>query len=47
MISDIVHHAAPILFGVAGLLGTVGKWTQACWPLVLAGSVIWLVVSIG
>lgn len=42
---DFVHHVVPLLFAVAGLLGTIGKWTQACWPLVLAASVVWLVVG--
>lgn len=41
-----IHHAVPLLFGLAGLLGTVGgKWAAACWPLVLAGSIVWAIVG--
>lgn len=45
MTITLVHHVVPLLFAIAGLLGTIGKWTQACWPLVLAGSVVWLVLG--
>ena len=40
-----IHSVVPALFVAAGLLGTIGKWTAACWPLVLAASVIWLLVG--
>lgn len=38
-----IHHIVPV--GVAGLLGTVGKWTSACWPLVLAASIVWAIIG--
>lgn len=40
-----IHTVVPVLFGIAGLLGTIGKWTGACWPLVLAGSIVWAVLG--
>ena len=40
-----IHAAVPLCFIAAGLLGTIGKWLQACWPLVLAGGIVWAIVG--
>lgn len=45
--SEIIHHAPAVLIAAAGLLGTIGKWTQACWPLMLAAGVIMFVIGVG
>lgn len=40
-----IHSAVPLLFVAAGLCGIIPRAGVACWPLVLAAGLVWVIVG--